>query len=283
MSLHTGLDQIHTPDLPHFSIAGILGRSLVITIWNFMSFVGMALVFAVPVVALTWAIFGYGEVDARIDITNFEITSRADQTLAFLGLVFISEMLFLMVQAAVAYRAFHSFSGYGAGFGACLARSVAVLLHLGELAIVASVVLGAFAVLAIWETVWFVAHGHEILAWVFGALLAGVLLYIVAGCWVVFPAIVVERIGPVAAILRSWRLTRGHRWQILVLLAVFALLEYAISFLLKIEFTVTLAGPVTAMALHVPLSFLGAVVLTASYYNLVGERDGVGALSRVFA
>jgi hypothetical protein len=288
MSLHHGLDEIRAADLPNFSIAGILGRSFVITLWNFLGFVAMALIFAVPALALMWVLGEFTAVQGHIEISNWQIVSRTDETLTFLGFVFIGLLLFLMIQAAVAFRAFRSLGGDGAGFGACLGRAFAVMLHLGEFAIVASIVLGALGVLAVWETAWFIGHGDTLLAWVFGALLAGVLLYIIAGCWVVFPAIVIERIGPIAAVLRSWRLTGGRRWQILVLLAVLVALEYAISHLLTMEIQITLLGPIVAtgqniaIGLNVPLSFLAAVVLTASYYNLVGEKEGMTTLGRIF-
>jgi hypothetical protein len=104
---------------------------------------------------------------------------------------------------------------------------------------------------------------------------------------VVFPALVIERIGPVAAILRSWRLTRGRRWHILALLVVLAAIEWAISYL-GIEIKDSLVGPSAVIGpyigllLNVALSFFATVVLTTSYYNLVGEKDGVTALGRIF-
>ena len=98
-----------------------------------------------------------------------------------------------------------------------------------------------------------------------------------------FPAIVIEQIGPIAAILRSWRLTRGHRWQIFVMLVLFALIEWAISHLFTIRIGLELVGPAVAVLLNVPLSFFGTVVLASSYYGLVGEKDGATALGRIFA
>lgn len=40
-------------------------------------------------------------------------------------------------------------------------------------------------------------------------------ILLAVGWAVTVPAIVVERAGPVAALRRSWGLTRGHRWQVL--------------------------------------------------------------------
>jgi hypothetical protein len=283
MSLHTGLDQIRAPEMPYFSVGGIIGRSLIITLWNFFSFLGMALVIAVPAFIIVWLVGQFTPLDGHIDIVDGRLVSPLDPTLRFLALTFVSLVVSLMIQAAVAYRAFRSLGGYHAGFGACLARSLGVLIHLGEFAIVASILIAASAWLVFSETAWLLGEGQFGIGVFFGILLLGVILFIVAGCWVVFPAIVIERIGPVAAILRSWRLTRGHRWRILVLLALFVLVEWAISYLFYIKIDLELAGPLTVVLLSVPVSFLGTVVLTASYYNLVGEKDGITALGRIFA
>jgi multisubunit Na+/H+ antiporter MnhB subunit len=139
MSLHTGLDERRAADLPSFSVGGILWRSFWITLWNFFRFVGLALVIAVPAVALGLLFLVYGHVDARIDIEDFRIVSAPGETLAYLVTVFVSLLVTLMVQAAVAYRTFRSLGGYAAEFGDCLARSLGVMLHLGELAVVASI------------------------------------------------------------------------------------------------------------------------------------------------
>jgi fucose 4-O-acetylase-like acetyltransferase len=137
-------------------------------------------------------------------------------------------------------------------------------------------------VLIVSETAWLQAQGQFGIAVFFAILLLGVLVFIVTGCWVVFPAMVIERIGPVAAILRSWRLTRGRRWHILALLVLLVAIEWAISYLFIFEIKITLIGSYATLVLNVPLSFFATVVLTTSYYNLVGEKDGVTALGRIF-
>lgn len=285
MSLHTGLDQIHAPDLPRFSAGGILWRSFWMTVVNFIGFVGFALVIAVPVTILVWIVSQFLNLpdDVQVEFSDGRIVSRPDQTLAFVGFAFVSLVLVLLIQAAVAYRVFRALGGYRVGFGAALAHSFAVLIHLLELAVVASIVFGALGWLVYSETSWLLAQGQFGVAAFFGTLLVFVLLYIAVGCSVVFPAIVIEQIGPIAAILRSWRLTRGHRWQIFVMLVLFALIEWAISHLFTIRIGLELVGPAVAVLLNVPLSFFGTVVLASSYYGLVGEKDGATALGRIFA
>jgi hypothetical protein len=285
MSLHTGLDQIHAPDLPHFSVGGILWRSFWMTVWNFVTFVGFALVIGVPVAILVWIAGEFVNLPDYVQapFKDGHLVSRVDQTLTFLASTFISLVLVLLIQAAVVYRAFRSLGGYSVGFGDSLAHSFGVLIHLLELAVVASILLGALGWLFYSETTWLMAQGQFGISVFFGVLLLFVLVFIATGLWVVFPAIVVERIGPVAAILRSWRLTRGRRWQILVLAILFALIEWAISYVFTLEIKLTLVGPYAAVVLNVALSFFGTVVLASSYYNLVGEKDGVTALGRIFA
>jgi len=284
MSLHTGLDQIHAPDLPHFSVGGILWRSFWMTVWNFFTFLGFALIIGVPFFILVWIFAQFIDLpdEVQIEFTNGHLVTPPDQALTFLASIFISLVMLFLIQAAVAYRAFRSLGGYRVGFGAALAHSFSVLLRLLELAIVASILVGALGWLVYSETTWLMSQGQFGVAVFFGVLLFFVLVFIATGCWVVFPAVVVEGIGPVAAILRSWRLTRGHRWQILAQAILFALIEWAISHLFTLEIKLTLVGPYAVVLLNIPLSFYGAVVLASGYYNLVGEKDGVTALGRIF-
>jgi hypothetical protein len=275
MSLHHGLDQIRAADPPNFSVGGILYRSVVLTVWNFFTFVILALVITVPVAAVLWLVQRAEPVDLLFLIANLKIDAPIDQSLTSVAVAFVTLLAALVVQAAVAYRTFRSMAGFSVGFGDCLMRGIGAVLHLGEFLIVASIVVGAFAVLALWETAWFATVGDVRIAWVFSALIAGVLVYIVVGSWVIFPAIVIERIGPISAILRSWRLTSGRRWRILLLLVLLAAIEGAIVHFFPVQLVI--------LGLQVPLSFFAAVVLTASYYNLVGEKDGARALTHIFA
>jgi hypothetical protein len=291
MSLHTGLDEIHAADLPHFSVGGILWRSFWLTVWNLGGFIGVGLVVCVPVAVVAWLLARYAEVDLTPDIqlSGSSLAGAPGQIVEFFLLAFLALMMFLMIQAGAVYRAFRSLGGDRADVDACVARSFAVMLHLGEFAIVASILLSAFAWLIYSETSWLLAQDQVGIAIFFGILLAGVCVFITVGCWVVFPAIVIERIGPVAAILRSWRLTRDRRWHILVFVVLFAAFEWAISYALGIDIQIPVITNIAPVGLEIfallnlLLAFLGAVVAAASYYNLVGEKDGVTALSRIFA
>lgn len=283
MSLHTGLDQVDAGDLPSFSVGLILWRSFWITVASFFRFVGLALVIAIPAGVAIWLLENFLPVKPNLEISNYRIVTPTAPTLAMLLIGLLAVLAVLMVQAAVCYRAFRALGGTSVDFGDCLARALGTAILLVEFAIVASIVLGAFAVLAVWETAWFVDQGNFNIAGAFGALIGGVVIYIIIGSWVVFPAIVVERIGPIAAIFRSWQLTRGRRWQILVLLVLFAAIEFAISHLFTLKIELGLIGPYAAYVFNLPLSFLGTVLLTVSYYHLVGEKEGTSVLRHIFA
>jgi hypothetical protein len=141
----------------------------------------------------------------------------------------------------------------------------------------------------------------RMLPWVPGArlVLVPALLFLFTVWTVSVPALVAERVGPVVALVRSWELTRGHRWRIfgafvlisicvgVVALGVYFGLIYALvkayGPLDRIESRSLLAWAIAAYVVIVTSA--GSVLSTATgvAYQLLTGRTDETELRRVFA
>ena len=116
-----------------------------------------------------------------------------------------------------------------------------------------------------------------------GSLLLAIFAYIVL--WAAIPAAVVERVGPAAAMARSWRLARDDRGKVLVLV----LMVCVASNLPAIMFEGTLAAfglegataGAASLLLHAGLATLAGAVYAAAYAELRWAREGAEGESLV--
>ena len=109
---------------------------------------------------------------------------------------------------------------------------------------------------------------------------------------VALPAAAMERVGPLRALSRSWRLTRGWRWQVFGLLVVMFVIWRVVDRLVCLA-TGACGDPWQAagalvfsidFAARILLGALEATVVAVSYYHLVVLKEGseTSAVARVF-
>jgi len=112
----------------------------------------------------------------------------------------------------------------------------------------------------------------------------GMILLIVPGIilmlmwYVALPACVVEGLGPVGSLMRSAELTKGHRWQILGLIIVVAIVGGIIVGIAGAT-GVTLGGVAVAIIQYLVQSIVGvygAVLIVVLYRDLRVAKDGIG-------
>src|SRR5581483_2284992 len=123
-------------------------------------------------------------------------------------------------------------------------------LHLGEASIVIMAVAALIGTVGVALAAWFFVNGGMGGLGIVCTIAALIGLFVLTVCWVVLPAMVVEQIGPVAGIVRSWQLTQGRRWQILAVIFIFAAIEFAIGYV----FSNSLVLQFGALGVQVPLS-----------------------------
>lgn len=105
---------------------------------------------------------------------------------------------------------------------------------------------------------------------------------------VAVPAHVVENVGITASLRRSRELTKGARWKIFWLFAVFLVIYFVVSMVAVVPFSFLSGSPIifalSNVVLTILLSVISAVGVAASYFELRSKKEGVGAeqLAKVF-
>ena len=99
--------------------------------------------------------------------------------------------------------------------------------------------------------------------------------------WVAVPVTVLEVTGPVRALLRSVRLTRGVRWRIFGIQALLVVLWFALAQVVGLVFLVVpgiLGNPAELLGLAFVgatgmISTWGGIAVTVSYHDLTGLKE----------
>jgi hypothetical protein len=108
---------------------------------------------------------------------------------------------------------------------------------------------------------------------------AALMFLLAAFLWVIVPAVVVERAGPVAALARSYRLVSGHRWSAFVLVVILGLVDYGLFPLEQYLLGERLGEIGQAVVINLLLLFataVNAVLATVGYHDLRAEKEGLG-------
>ena len=249
-----------------FEIGRVISRTFSVYGRNFVTFTILAALAAIPTVALAYyfgkvnpaaAGTGAGASPAHIFAALGAVWGRA-ATAGIVGVIFA-----YILQAAIIHGTLADLNGKRAGFGECLSTGVRVFLPLIGLAILTW--LGCYAGLIL-------------------LVVPGIMLF--TAWFVVVPAYVVEHTGVFGAFGRSRQLTRGFRWPILGLAAIYIIAAIAISFALAPLFSVNLfrrdaasfAMPylLTSAVVRVFVSVIAAVGVASAYYELRLAKEGIG-------
>ena len=248
-----------------FSVGAVLSRSFSAFFKHPLVFVGLSFLALLPGLALTAL------------MRNAGILERLTQ--------FISFVLGLAIQGAIAYGVYEVLRGSAARFGECLSRGMARVIPLAF----ASLSFSIFFVLIMSFV------GMALIAVIGGIgiiiIPALILTTSVLFCkWSVFiPACVVERLGPIKSLRRSSILTKGCRSKIAGLYLLCFVIIFTVVFVLG--FITEMAGIAGAwissliqqLANAFPLAFT-QVMTAVMYYELRNVKEGVTveSLANVF-
>lgn len=112
---------------------------------------------------------------------------------------------------------------------------------------------------------------------------------IVAIMWAVaVPVRIVEDTGIMASLRRSRELTKGARWNLFWLFLIYVVVSMVVSMVSAVPFAFAAESPILLAFLNVVitviLSVIGAVGVSAVYYELRSKKEGIGAeqLASVF-
>lgn len=250
-----------------FEFGRVVSRTFGLIGRNFVPFFLLALVFVgAPQFALLYAQYTVGMNDPGMLMT------------LVWGGILVSMVTSFVMQGALTRAAIDDLSGVGMKFGAAIADGLRYFFPL--------LIVGLLAGL--------------------GTMLAS-LLFIVPGIilavnWSVSaPVVVVEKLGPTSALGRSSELTKGHRWPIFGLLALYFVLAYVVQILLGIGIGalagqesggsvlhgLSIANLIMAVATATTtaiLSLVSTLGVASLYFELRRVKEGVGVdeLAKVF-
>lgn len=251
-----------------FSFGDVVNETFAVIGRNFLPFVALALVAALPEVI--WAAF-YSRL---LGTTNGQITPNMVFTANYWVLMFATQLISIVfnfiLQASLTYFSVMDMSGKPVSIGDAVAVAIKAFFPLVGLGILYSLGVGLAFILLVFP-------GFMILtAW-----------------FVVVPVYIVEKTSVFGAFPRSRVLTRGHRWAIFGLLIVFSVAVGVINLFARPIFGL----PFASANISFPVGFLVAtLVLRAAalvvsstgsaviYYLLRVSKEGVGAheLAAVF-
>ena len=265
-----------------FSVGRVISDSVSVLIRNIVPFGLIALLVGIPMIVL----IAMGAT-VNVGAMNFEVQAEAGSGLStgtaigvmVFGILFL--LTYFITQAAINYGSFQDLRGQRASIGECIGRGFASLPG-----VIGAIIVLIVAVVAIFAVIFLVGAAVPSLAFLIA--IPVVIGYFVAFVmiWVFVPAIVVERVGPIACFGRSRELTNGHRWGILGLVLVVAIAQWVIGYIVG---TVGLVlGPTIASILHTLITLLftafSGVMTAVGYYYLRAEKEGFGVddLAKVF-
>lgn len=99
------------------------------------------------------------------------------------------------------------------------------------------------------------------------------------------PAVFAERLGPIAALGRSRRLTKGHRWKLFAVFVILYVVAMAPTFILQTAAAgAPWVGVILSMGVGAVTGSLFAVAPAVAFHDLRAAKEGAGTaeLARVF-
>lgn len=195
-----------------------------------------------------------------------------------------------MLSAASIHTVFNQIRGKRVSFSESLSRGLSKLPAVIGVAILSAIVL----FLAALPALLIAALAGESLLWLAALLSIVTIMVVSCGIFVAVAVCVVERVGPVAALQRSWSLTSGYKGVIFAILFMFWILMMVASSIL-IGAGAALSGgelmdgsSTVLIGVLIVSLFLGSIqaVLTAVvYHDLRRSKEGIGAddIADVFA
>jgi hypothetical protein len=229
-----------------FNLGRVLAESFSILLRNFVPFMIIAVVIAIPSLLI--------EYWQRTAPAGPAASVPASLIAGLIGLLTAA-----LTQSALTYGTLQDMRGQRAGLGECISRGLASTPKVAMAAVLWSILVGVGMLLLI---------------------VPGIIMMV--AFWVYVPAIVVENAGVSECFGRSRTLTRGHRLSIfglfaLVAIVVFGLEFWVISQVDIVELAATMNTgwmPWVISAVSILITAYAAVMTSVGYYYLRAEKEG---------
>jgi MFS family permease len=261
------------PGSPQFSVGRVMGGSFKVLARNFIPFIVLSIICAIPNIAVTALNPSVQRLfTGQFGAAPVEPFSGERVALTLLGWL-ISILCYALNQSALVYGTVQDLQGRRVGLGAIVTRGFASVLP----------VIGAAILMTL-------------------GLMVGFLLIIVPGLilltmwWVTVPVIVVEHASITDAFGRSRELTAGRRWAIFGLFLLYIIIQQILTWIFAAlaggivgatsgnMMGAFAGGVIVAMVLGIVFAAYFAVMTAVGYYYLRADKEGIviDDIARVF-
>ncbi len=270
-------------DRTTFRPGAVFTTAVNLWIGNVQVFVPLALLVYLPYIAtLAWLTMG----PSKTDPGSFGGDGTSVDWALVSGSLLASGLLNLVVTATLVFAVFTALRGGALDIGRCLRKGLSVL----PIAILVTLACGMAVLMAVIGAaipgvIVGLAAQRLGVALVYTGMIASA-IWVLVVLFVALPAAVVERPGPLNALGRSFELTRGYRWSVLLLLLLVLMVNLVIG---GVSGALTTLLPdalelLVDTTVQVALGSLGSVVTAVAYHDLRVAVDGLGTdeLAAVF-
>jgi hypothetical protein len=149
--------------------------------------------------------------------------------------VVVAILIFSAQSASLVYAGSARYLGRNVTIGEAFRAGVSATFRLFIAAL-----LVFFAIVGVWAVLFIIAAlTNQFIAFGLAFLVAIVATFYLGASWLVAPVVVVlEKMGPIAALGRAWRLSEGHRWRIVGIQVLLLILNLILSILIGSIFAV---------------------------------------------
>jgi hypothetical protein len=212
---------------PGLAVGDILGESLSMSMGNFFKFSLICLLVYSPLVI--WGII----VMQKLQPSLFGLSGARELNSYVIGLSLAAFLLQPIATGAIIYGVFRKLKDQNASLGKCLAIGISRLLPLLGMAVLLVLAVAAISVIP-FLLVYLLARaggGMAAVILTFAALIPAVMVFCAA--YAAAPAIVVEKLGPLEGLRRSFQLTKDNRWRIFGVVLVIGVAQKIITWIVE--------------------------------------------------
>jgi len=231
---------------PEFRIGAVVRRSFAVLAANIAPFFLLGVLFTLP---------------SHLELFLPEFSTSADLSWIAIVAAIIGFLCLNLLTATIVYGTIVQLRGSHASILDCVAKGLGLLFPVLIVSLLAGLLIGLATMLLV---------------------IPGFFLFTIL--WVAVPAAVVERPGIIGSLRRSAQLTKGYRWQVFGVIAIFMIIGFVVNFVLIAPVVGAMASGavwssglagVVIVAVQALTSALSSVAVAVGYHDLRIAKEGV--------
>jgi hypothetical protein len=212
---------------PGLAVGDVLGESLSMSMGNLIKFSLICILVYSPLIV--WGII----VMQKLEPSIFGLSGARELNYYVIALSLAAFLLQPIATGAIIYGVFRKLRNQSASLGKCLAIGITSLLPLLGMAFLLILAIIGVSIIP-FLLVYALARaggGMAAVIFTFAALIPAMMVF--CASYAAAPAIVVEKIGPLAGLKRSFQLTQGNRWRIFGFILILGVTQKIITWVVE--------------------------------------------------